>query len=80
MYKTGCGICVTTYSMITHQQKRSWEAERVMEWLKEQEWGIMVLDGTYYFLFIVYFLQLKWHFKYVIYFSFRGAHHSSKDV
>lgn len=43
----GCGICVTTYSMITHQQKRSWEAEKVMEWLKEQEWGLMVLDEVH---------------------------------
>lgn len=43
----GCGICVTTYSMITHQQKRSWEAEKVMEWLKDQEWGLMVLDEVH---------------------------------
>lgn len=41
-----CGILVTTYSMITHMQKRSWEAEQTMKWLQEQEWGIMVLDGT----------------------------------
>lgn len=41
----GCGILITTYSMITHTQKRSWEAEQTMNWLKEQEWGIMVLDG-----------------------------------
>lgn len=40
----GCGILVTTYSMITHTQKRSWEAEQTMKWLQEQEWGIMVLD------------------------------------
>ncbi|CAG0881463.1 unnamed protein product [Cyprideis torosa] len=37
----GCGILITTYSMITHQQKRSWEAEKTMEWLQQQEWGIM---------------------------------------
>lgn len=41
----GCGILVTTYSMITHTQKRSWEADQTMRWLQEQEWGIMVLDG-----------------------------------
>nr|XP_042908622.1 general transcription and DNA repair factor IIH helicase subunit XPB isoform X3 [Parasteatoda tepidariorum] len=43
----GCGICVTTYSMITHTQKRSWEAEQVMNWLKEQEWGLMLLDEVH---------------------------------
>lgn len=33
--------------MITHQQKRSYEAEQTMNWLKEQEWGIMVLDEVH---------------------------------
>lgn len=43
----GCGILVTTYSMITHTQKRSWEAEQTMKWLQDQEWGIMVLDEVH---------------------------------
>ncbi|KAJ4430992.1 hypothetical protein ANN_19585 [Periplaneta americana] len=43
----GCGILITTYSMITHTQKRSWEAEQTMTWLKDQEWGIMVLDEVH---------------------------------
>ncbi|KAF8796669.1 general transcription and DNA repair factor IIH helicase subunit XPB-like [Argiope bruennichi] len=43
----GCGICITTYSMITHTQKRSWEADQVMNWLKEQEWGLMLLDEVH---------------------------------
>ena len=29
-----CGILITTYSMITHTQKRSWEAEQTMKWLQ----------------------------------------------
>ncbi|XP_018569515.1 DNA excision repair protein haywire [Anoplophora glabripennis] len=43
----GCSVLVTTYSMITHTQRRSWEAEQTMKWLKEQEWGIMVLDEVH---------------------------------
>ncbi|CAG0895329.1 unnamed protein product [Darwinula stevensoni] len=43
----GSSILITTYSMITHQQKRSWEAERTMEWLQQQEWGVMVLDEVH---------------------------------
>ncbi|KAL1517370.1 hypothetical protein ABEB36_001140 [Hypothenemus hampei] len=43
----GCSILVTTYSMITHTQKRSWEAEQTMKWLQDQEWGIMVLDEVH---------------------------------
>lgn len=38
---------VTTYSMITHTQRRSWEAEQTMKWLQDQEWGIMVLDEVH---------------------------------
>ncbi len=33
--------------MVAHTTKRSWEAEQVMKWLKEQEWGLMILDGMY---------------------------------
>ncbi|KAK3758633.1 hypothetical protein RRG08_019543 [Elysia crispata] len=40
----GCAICISTYSMLAHSTKRSWEAERMMEWLQNQEWGLMVLD------------------------------------
>ncbi|KAL1463404.1 hypothetical protein WDU94_015157 [Cyamophila willieti] len=43
----GCGILVTTYSMISHSQKRSWEADQTMQWLKDQEWGIMLLDEVH---------------------------------
>uniref|UniRef100_A0A1B6E978 General transcription and DNA repair factor IIH helicase/translocase subunit XPB n=3 Tax=Auchenorrhyncha TaxID=1955247 RepID=A0A1B6E978_9HEMI len=43
----GCGILITTYSMITHTQKRSWEADQTMKWLQDQEWGIMVLDEVH---------------------------------
>lgn len=50
----GCSILVTTYSMITHTQKRSWEAEQTMKWLQEQEWGIMVLDGKCHILPMLY--------------------------
>ena len=40
----GCDILISTYSMISHTTKRSYEAERVMEWLQSQEWGLMILD------------------------------------
>ena len=40
-------ILVTTYAMISHSQKRAYEAEQTMNWLREQEWGIMVLDEVH---------------------------------
>ncbi|PAA59557.1 hypothetical protein BOX15_Mlig017104g1, partial [Macrostomum lignano] len=41
------GICISTYSMIAHSSKRSFEAEQVMSWLRDQEWGLMVLDEVH---------------------------------
>lgn len=43
----GCSVLITTINMITHAQKRSWEAEQTMKWIQEQEWGIMVLDEVH---------------------------------
>jgi len=43
----GCGVLITTFNMITHTQKRSWEADQTMKWIQEQEWGIMVLDEVH---------------------------------
>ncbi|XP_071942531.1 general transcription and DNA repair factor IIH helicase/translocase subunit XPB-like isoform X2 [Antedon mediterranea] len=43
----GCTICISTYSMISHSSKRSWEADQVIKWLKSQEWGLMVLDEVH---------------------------------
>lgn len=42
-----CGICITTYSMISHNQKRSWEADQVMRWVQDQEWGLLLLDEVH---------------------------------
>lgn len=43
----GCGVLITTFNMITHTQKRSWEAEQTMKWIQEQDWGIMILDEVH---------------------------------
>lgn len=42
-----CGICVTTYSMVSHTQKRSWEADQMMRWVQDQEWGLILLDEVH---------------------------------
>ncbi|KAF6778350.1 hypothetical protein AHF37_02075 [Paragonimus kellicotti] len=33
--------------MIAHSTKRSYEADRMMEWIKGQEWGLMLLDEVH---------------------------------
>lgn len=42
-----CGILITTFSMIAHTSKRSYEAQQVMNWIKDQEWGLMLLDEVH---------------------------------
>lgn len=37
-------ICISTYSMITYRNKRSYEAEKVMKWINGVEWGLVLLD------------------------------------
>lgn len=42
-------ICISTYSMIAHSAKRSYEADRMMSWIRSQEWGLMILDEVRFF-------------------------------
>ncbi|XP_070565802.1 general transcription and DNA repair factor IIH helicase/translocase subunit XPB-like [Ptychodera flava] len=43
----GCSVVISTYSMMGHSTKRSWEAEKMMEWIHAQEWGLMLLDEVH---------------------------------
>ena len=40
-------LCISTYTMLAHSTKRSFEAERMMDWLKNQEWGLLLLDEVH---------------------------------
>lgn len=39
-----CGVTVTTYSMVSHQGRRSQQAQALMDKLTELEWGLLILD------------------------------------
>jgi len=43
----GSSIVISTYSMMGHTMKRSYEAEKLMDWLRGQEWGMIVLDEVH---------------------------------
>ncbi|XP_062500959.1 general transcription and DNA repair factor IIH helicase subunit XPB-like isoform X2 [Corticium candelabrum] len=40
----GCNVAISTYSMVAHSQKRSWESQKMMEYLQSREWGLLILD------------------------------------
>lgn len=41
------GVIVTTYSMVTASQERSLESQKMMDFLENREWGLMLLDEVH---------------------------------
>ena len=41
------GIIVSTYSMVTQSRSRSYDAQKMMDFLQGQEWGLMILDEVH---------------------------------
>ncbi len=41
------GVCITTYTMIAYQGRRSEEAAKVMELISSREWGLILLDEVH---------------------------------
>lgn len=41
------GVTVTTYSMISHSGKRAAESEKMLNELKNKEWGLLLLDEVH---------------------------------
>ncbi|MCJ1312557.1 transcription factor TFIIH complex ERCC-3 subunit [Agyrium rufum] len=41
------GIIVSTYSMVTQTRSRSYDAQKMMDFLQNREWGLMILDEVH---------------------------------
>ncbi|KAJ5723637.1 hypothetical protein N7488_001672 [Penicillium malachiteum] len=46
-FKRSTGIIVSTYSMVSQTRARSYEAQKMMDWLQSREWGLMILDEVH---------------------------------
>lgn len=46
-FKRSTGIIVSTYSMVTQTRSRSYDAGKMMEFLQNREWGLMILDEVH---------------------------------
>lgn len=42
-----CSVMITTYHMVASQQNHSAGSTKVMDWIQQHEWGIMVLDEVH---------------------------------
>lgn len=41
------GVLISTYTMVTFSKKRSYYAQKMMEFIKSREWGFLLLDEVH---------------------------------
>jgi DNA excision repair protein ERCC-3 len=46
-FPRNAGIIISTYSMISNARKRSHDAEKVMEFIRSREWGLLIADEVH---------------------------------
>lgn len=46
-YVGDAGILVSTYTMISHSGKRSADTQKMIDWIKSVEWGLLILDEVH---------------------------------
>ena len=46
-FSRNTGIIVSTYSMVTQTRSRSYDAQKMMDFLQSREWGLMILDEVH---------------------------------
>jgi DNA excision repair protein ERCC-3 len=46
-FSRSTGIIVSTYSMVTQTRARSYDAQKMMDFLTGREWGLMILDEVH---------------------------------
>jgi len=46
-FRGDAGIIVSTYSMVTNSRNRSYDSQKMMDFLQGREWGLMILDEVH---------------------------------
>ena len=46
-FRRSTGIIVSTYSMVSQTRARSYDAQKMMDWIQSREWGLMILDEVH---------------------------------
>ena len=46
-FSRSTGIIVSTYSMVTQTRSRSYDAQKMMDFMQSREWGLMILDEVH---------------------------------
>ena len=48
-FRDNAGVVVTTYNMVAFGGKRSEESEKIIEEIRNREWGLLVMDEVIFF-------------------------------
>ena len=46
-FSRNTGVVISTYSMVTQTRSRSYDAQKMMDFLQSREWGLMILDEVH---------------------------------
>lgn len=46
-FPRNAGIIISTYTMISSDRKRSYDSEKVMEFIRSREWGLLIADEVH---------------------------------
>lgn len=46
-FSRNTGIVISTYSMVSQTTKRSYDSQKMMEFMRSREWGLMILDEVH---------------------------------
>lgn len=46
-FPRNAGILISTYSMLTSVRNRSYDSEKIMEFIREREWGLLIADEVH---------------------------------
>ncbi|KAF2841369.1 DNA repair helicase rad25 [Patellaria atrata CBS 101060] len=47
MFTGNTGVIISTYSMVTQSRGRSYDSQKVMDFITSREWGLMILDEVH---------------------------------
>lgn len=57
-FRGNAGVVVTTYNMVAFGGKRSEESEKIIEEIRNTEWGLLLMDEVFFFYIVIVTIRL----------------------
>lgn len=57
-FRGNAGVVVTTYNMVAFGGKRSEESEKIIEEIRNTEWGLLLMDEVFFFYIVIVTVRL----------------------